>query len=174
MMTTHTQPSSEQRNDEGRVAGMLLIGLGALFLLGQLFNLGAWILPILGVTFLVIGGIKRQAGWMIPGGILSGLALGVFVVEGPFTIAEPAAGGLFLIAFASGWLLIYLASRLLTEEAQVWALIPAGIMALTGGFVLLSEWNAPLVDGIIWLISVAWPLVLIGIGQRLLLRRRAE
>jgi uncharacterized membrane protein len=169
-MTTQTQPSGGQRWSERRTGGIVLVALGLFFLLAQFLNLGAWVLPILGLAFLTVGAVTRQAGWMIPGGILSGLALGVFMVEGPLGVAEPVAGGLFLIAFAAGWVLIYLASRLLTTDPQRWALIPAGIMALIGGLVFLAELGGPAVEQIMRLVNLGWPLILVGIGTALLVR----
>jgi hypothetical protein len=173
-MTTQTQPSGEPRWNERRVGGIVLLALGLFFLAAQFLNLGVWVLPILGLAFLTVGAVTRQAGWMIPGGILSGLALGVFMVEGPIGVGATAAGGLFLIAFAAGWVLIYIASRLLTNDPQSWALIPAAIMAAIGALVFLAELNGPLMQQVLRLATFGWPLILVGIGVVLLVRERRQ
>lgn len=169
-MATQFQPSNQQHGSERRTGGIVLVALGLFFLLAQFLNLGAWVLPILGLAFLTVGAVTRQAGWMIPGGILSGLALGVFMVEEPFSRADPVAGGLFLIAFAAGWALIYIASRLLTNDPQSWALIPAGIMAFIGTLVYVAEFTGPAVRLFFRILYVGWPLALVGIGVILLAR----
>jgi hypothetical protein len=165
--TTHT---TERSRRDRLTVGVVLIAIGVLLLIGQVFE--TWIaLPALAVGFLVAGAYRREAGWMIPGGILSGISLGIFLLDGPYAGAEgELQGGIFLLAFAAGWLLIVLLSALLTTERQWWALIPAGIFALIGMAVL---------GGGIWMTALSlvgrfWPLALIVAGLALLVgwRRR--
>jgi hypothetical protein len=170
IMTTQTQPSDEQRWNERRIGGIVLVALGIFFLAAQFLNLGAWVLPILGLAFLTVGAATRQAGWMIPGGILSGLALGVFMVEEPLSREDPTNGGLFLIAFAAGWVLIYIASRLLTNNPQHWAIIPASIMASIGAMTYVAEYTGPTIKLFLRTLYAGWPLILVGIGAMLLMR----
>lgn len=169
-MATQFQPAEEQSRRERRIGGIALVALGIFFLLAQFLNLGAWVLPILGLGLLSVGVLTKQAGWMIPGGILSGLALGVFTVEHPLSRDNPVAGGLFLIAFAAGWALIYVASRLFTNNPQRWALIPAGIMAGIGAMTFVAEFTGPSIRLFFRVLNVGWPLILIAIGVNLLVR----
>jgi hypothetical protein len=158
--------------DQKQLAGpLLLIGLGALFLLEQVFNFGWLVLPVLAASFLTLGLATRQAGWLIPGGILGGLSLGIALTDGPFRVAGAGSeerGGLFLLAFALGWASISLLSKLFTREPQTWALIPGGLMALIGLAVLADQ---PGLQVLRWL-GALWPVGLIAAGVYLLYRGR--
>ena len=158
--------------DHKQLAGpLLLIGLGALFLLEQVFNFGWLVLPVLAASFLTLGLATRQAGWLIPGGILGGLSLGIALTDGPFRVAgagSEARGGLFLLAFALGWASIYLLSKLFTREPQTWALIPGGIMALIGLAVLADQPGLQ----VLRVLGALWPVALIVVGVYLLYRGR--
>lgn len=163
------EPARGPRND--MTAGIILVALGLLFLAGQFFDVGIWILPILAVGFLGLGVARRSAGWMIPGGILSGIALGVLLVEGRVAQGD-AEGGVFLLAFAAGWAVVYLGSRLFTAQPQTWALIPGAIMAIIGGLVLLDAaglaWPMLTLQGL----GMLWPLILVAIGAYIIIRGR--
>ncbi len=160
--------------DHKQLAGpLLLIGLGALFLLEQVFDFGWLVLPVLAASFLTLGIATRQAGWLIPGGILGGLSLGIALTEAPYRVVgadSEARGGLFLLAFALGWASIYLLSKLFTREPQTWALIPGGIMAVIGLAVLADEPGLQLLR----LLGTLWPVGLIAAGVYLLFRERGR
>ncbi|MCB8984132.1 MAG: hypothetical protein H6659_09920 [Ardenticatenaceae bacterium] len=154
--------------------GIILISIGLLALLGQLVNwqlspdFGVYLLSVLGALFLVWGIITRQAGPMIPGGILSGLGLGVVLVE---TMSWPQGmdeGGVFLLAFALGWVLITVLTAVFTSKTHWWPLIPGGIIAVVGLAVLFG--------GVFWqalnLLNLVWPLLLIILGITIIFNAR--
>jgi hypothetical protein len=128
----------------------------------------------LGIFFLAWGVYKREAGLMIPGGILSGIGLGIALVAGPFEWTDgELSGGVFMGAFALGWVLITLFSALFTDETQWWPLIPAAIMAIISGALLAQ---GPYLVALEWL-GKLWPLALIIGGIAVLfggLRRRQK
>ncbi|MFN2164310.1 MAG: hypothetical protein ACK2UN_19750, partial [Candidatus Promineifilaceae bacterium] len=70
------------------VGGLFLIGLGLLFLLNQftdlpgLENVAIYFVLVLGIIFLAWGVLSREAGLMVPGGILTGIGLGIALVAG--------------------------------------------------------------------------------------------
>jgi len=155
----------DKRKSRG-VGGVILIVIGLLALLGQFVdveiwdNVGLYILPVLGAIFLVWGIAARNMGPIIPGGILSGLGLGIILVEKvswPETVDE---GGVFLLAFALGWALITVLTAVFTAKTQWWPLIPGGIIAVIGFAILFG--------GIFWqalnLMNIIWPLLLIALG----------
>ncbi len=156
------------RWQENRNGALAMIGVGA-FLLALTVVGKLWLaLPILGAAFLMAGVVSREAGWLIPGGIMGGISLGIFLIEGPFRLAgEEGEGGLFMLAFALGWLSIALLS-LLTRERLWWALIPAGIMGLIG----LAALGGGIWSSLLRLVGLAWPVGLIVGGFYLLLRYR--
>ncbi len=154
------------RRNSGLVWGAILIAIGVFALLQQVvhLDLGLYFLPLLALIFLLAGVLGRRYGLIIPGGILAGIGAGALLIEGPFKYLEdPARGGVFMITFASGWLLITLASLLIGRQI-LWPLIPGAFMGLFG-IILLTGQNS-------FLSTVAWPVILIAIGLYLVLRRR--
>ncbi|NCC31627.1 MAG: hypothetical protein EOM24_06310 [Chloroflexia bacterium] len=152
------------------VGGMLLIGAGIALILAQFFNLGIWVLLMLGVGFTVAGIVTRQAGWFIPGGILNGIGLGVLLIESGMVSGEPTEGAAFLLAFALGWASITLFTRLFSDKAMLWPLIPGGIMALIGGALFLGEVGL----GMLSTLNYIWPLLLVIGGLMIIVRSRQQ
>ncbi len=154
------------RRNAGLVWGAILIVIGLFALVQQVFHfdLGLYFLPLLAVIFLVAGVLGRNYGLIIPGGILAGIGVGALLMEGPFKYLEdPARGGVFMITFAGGWLLITLASLLIGRQIM-WPLIPAAFLGLFGIVLLAGQTTI--------LNTVGWPIILIAIGLYLVLRRR--
>ena len=156
------------RWQDNRNGALAMIGVGAFLLALTVVDRVSLALPVLGVAFLAAGVLTREAGWLIPGGIMGGISLGIFLIEGPFRLAgEEGEGGLFMLAFALGWFIMVPLS-LFTRERLWWALIPAGIMGLIGLAALLGGiWG-----GALRLAGLIWPVGLIVGGLYLLYRYR--
>lgn len=157
------------------IGGLILIVIGLLFLLNQFFdmpgleNVAIFFVLGLGIIFLSWGVIAREAGLMIPGGILTGIGLGIALVAGPFEFEDGnLSGGVFMGAFALGWVLITVFTALFTDETHWWPLIPAAIMALISGALLIE---GPFMVALEWL-GKLWPLALIIGGIAILLGAR--
>lgn len=100
--------------------------------------------------------------------ILGGIGLGAWLIKGPFShLDEQARGGIFLLCFALGWGSITLLSTRFAGQVHWWPLIPASLMAVTGG-VLLAGSLAPQV---LVFIESAWPFGLVALGLYLLFGR---
>jgi hypothetical protein len=168
--STNVTPAADRRNT--MVGGALLVAIGLLVLLAQNVQaetLGLLFLPALGGLFLIAGIIGRQVGFIIPGGILTGIGLGVIFTQNPSLAAtETAQGGVFFIGFALGWFLIPVLSKLFTRETQWWALIPGAIMALLGGSLMLG--GAAL--NVLEFAGRWWPLILVALGLLIIVRRK--
>jgi hypothetical protein len=153
------------------VAGVALVVIGLVSLLTNIIDspsLGMLIVPTLGLVFTLWGIVVRQVGLLIPGGILSGIGLGIYLVDGPFSaLSGDAEAGVFLLAFALGWGLITLLSAFV-ERIHWWPLIPGGILALIGGALL----QGGLALEILAWVGKLWPLGLIAFGLYLVLRRK--
>ena len=178
-MATQIQSNGRERcgNSEARhrwLAGTALIAIGLFVLIAQFVEsetLGLLFLPGLGLIFLLWGSLARSVGLLIPGGILSGIGLGVYLMGGPLSHLEgEAEGAVFLLSFAAGWALITLLSALVCQEAHWWPLIPGGIMALIGGALLAG---GAALTALEWA-GKAWPLIFIGFGLYLLLRHARD
>ncbi len=165
--------NTTRSNRQPLIGGIILIAIGALTLLAQLDlfeNIGMFFVPILGLIFLAWGLMTRTFGLVIPGGILSGIGLGIVLIEGPLAgLGEPAEGAVFLMAFAAGWLLIALLSKFTAGSFQWWPLIPAGVLALVGGLSVAGEAGLQVLK----VIGYAWPVALIAAGAWIILRKRA-
>ncbi len=168
--STNVTQTSDRRGT--LVGGALLIAIGLLVLLAQNIKteaLGLLFLPALGGLFLVAGIVGRQAGFIIPGGILTGIGLGAIFTQNPALAAtQTAQGGVFFIGFAVGWFLITVLSKLFTHDTQRWPLIPGAIMALIGGVLMLG--GAAL--NVLEFAGRWWPLILVALGLIIIARRR--
>lgn len=173
-MNANTQTTVEKnsRASGGIVAGIILIACGLVSLAVRFTSLQPTMYPlILGVIFLAAGLLTRKSGLLIPGGILTGLFAGVTLMFGPFAhLPEPANAGIFLAAFAGGWVLISLLS-LYTEGLRKWwswPLYPAVVIGLIATALLAGE---PYLSGLQFL-GYIWPAFLIAGGLYLVVKQR--
>jgi hypothetical protein len=156
-----------RRNDMG--GGVALVAIGLFLLVARFLDIGQIFLLLLGGGFLAWGIATRTAGLLIPGGILSGIGLGVLLMEGPFgSVSGDAEGGVFLLSFALGWFSITALSALFTRDTQWWAVIPGTIMALIGTGVLVGGAALTVLE----FVGDYWPVALILVGLYLLFRRQ--
>ena len=167
---TETTNNISQRRNGALVGGAILISIGLFSLLENVFHLswGLYFLPLLAVIFLASGILTRRPGLLIPGGILAGLGAGSIVVEQVFPfMADPARGGVFMLAFAGGWLLITLAS-LFIGRVMLWPLIPGAFIGTMGVALFAGQTGLQFLE----LLGYFWPVVLIAVGVYLVIRRR--
>lgn len=143
-------------NSRNLAPGLVLIGLGVVFFLVQLTGVGAEaIVAVIGGAFLVAYAATRQYGFLVPGGILTGLGLGV-IWETQLTSGE---GGEVVIGLGLGFIAIYVIDVLVRRsEALWWPIIPGGILTAIG--VLIETEQGGLLAGMQWV----WPVVLIAVG----------
>ncbi len=152
--------------------GLILISIGLIALLSQfeLFsdfgNFATFFMAGLGGLFLVWGILTRQAGLIIPGGIISGIGWGIVLITGPLLQLDgsDAEGAVFMLTFAAGWAAITILTAVFTDETHWWALIPGGIMALIGGSLIFGGVLMTILE---W-VGKGWPLVLILLGVYIL------
>ena len=157
--------------------GLILVAIGLVALLNQfvdidfLGDLGLLILPGLGAMFLVWGILTRNAGLMIPGGILSGIGWGVYAIAGPLSMFQgDNEGGVFLISLGLGFGLITLVTAVFADETHWWALIPGSIIAFVGIAILFGGVFMTLLT----LLGKLWPLGLILLGISVLYNANKE
>lgn len=145
------------------IPGLTLVGVGLLILLSGAGLEGEWLPSILflaiGAAFLVVYLSQPASNWwaIIPGGVMGSLAL--------VLIAGDAGGAVMLLGLAATFGLVYLQGMVRGLHQQFWwALIPAGVLAIIGLFLLAGA-----VEQMAW-VSRLWPLVLILVGVGVLLR----
>jgi len=168
------------------VIGLLLVSVGALFLLGNLFRLNiggmvvAFIVMAPGVLFFVgmAAGGKPAGPLAIPGSILTmtGLILlgqAILFQFDPtayatwayaWTLVFPTSVGLGLIIFG-----VWSAEPRLVRLGLGWSSVGLVLFALFGAFfeLLLNLTDNPITD-------LMWPALLIGVGLYLLRRPRRQ
>ncbi len=154
-----------RRHDHILIGGIFLVLLGLTVLLQNWFDIGMYAVLLLGGSMLVWGAVSRRSGWIIPGGVMTGIGLGILAMEGPWQFPPELESGIFLLCFAFGWFLITLLTALYTCT-QWWALIPGGIMAVIGGSILLTNGAVRWED-----LNLVYAGILITIGLVILLFR---
>jgi len=168
-MATHTHELGKS-HPRSWIGGALLVALGLLLFAEQFLRVDlAWLLlPGLALVFLAAGIASRRAGFLVPGSILGGLSLGILGTLYPFqNLAEPAQGGLFLLALAAGFAFITPLTALVMGRAHWWALLVAALVGLVGGALFAGEIGLRALE----LVGKAWPVVLVAIGAGLIVRR---
>jgi hypothetical protein len=143
--------------------GLVLIGIGVLFLFVQLTDIGGEaVVAIIGGGLLVGYAVTRRYGLLVPGGILSGLGLGIIWQE---RVLQDA-GGAVLVGLGVGFLAVYLIDAFARRgRALWWPVIPGGI-TLTIGLMLEAGPGGTLVA-----VAPLWPIVVIAIGAALVLHQ---
>ncbi len=157
--------------------GILLILAGLFMLLGQFIHFeiaGGIFLTVLGLFFILWGASKRQAGLLVPGGILCGLSLGVILVEDVELISAQYSDAVILISLGLGFVLITLLTQIFTTNKYWWALIVGGILSAVGSVLLIS--TLPGAESLKDLLIVAgralnylWPIFMVGLGIKIII-----
>ena len=110
---------------------MVLIAIGLALLIGQVVpNGGRYIVLIVGAALLAGGIATRAYGLVVPGGIVTGVGVGILL-----DAAEPGRGGsgLFLLSLGLGFISIWLVASLLRlPENHPWPFIPGLILTSIG------------------------------------------
>lgn len=167
-----SQDTTTQRNS--MIGGIVLIVIGLFTLVAQITRsetLGLLILPALAAIFLAWGIMTRNAGLLVPAGILGGLGIGVLLITGALSaLPGEAKGGVVVLSLGLGFVAVTLLSTIITNKKQAWALIPGAILALVGAALLAGGAGLQVLE----FIGNLWPLVLIGIGVSIIFFGRAK
>jgi hypothetical protein len=139
-------PSPDRRpfswNELWRAGDILILLLGLMLLAG--FGSGLLCLALLlpAAAALVLGIGRRSAGWLVPAGVLGGVALGVLLVDQSAWLADYPQlnrNALHLVAQGAGWLSITVLTRRFTGRPQYWPLLPGLLLILAGIMILISS-----------------------------------
>jgi len=148
-------PRAVQRGRRSQVAtGIALVVIGFVALALQYFEGPgrAVVLLLAGGSFIATYFYSDIYGLLIPGGILSGLGLGILGEWSELSVKDPNAIGLGI-----GFVSIYVIERLYRRRAHWWPLIPGVILIISGLGARFGD-----VGHILWRSSPA-VLVLLGI-----------
>lgn len=142
-------------NQRNLAPGLILIGLGVFLGIVQLTGVGGEaVVAVIGGAFLIAYAATRQYGFLVPGGIMTGLGLGII-----WETQVEAGGGAVLIGLGLGFVSIYLIDALVRQSAALWwPIIPGGILA---GIGILVETER---EGLLDELELLWPVALIVLG----------
>jgi hypothetical protein len=137
------------------VFGLVLVVIGIAGLVGMAFpQAGGLVVLAIGLGMLVLFLATRAYGWLIPGGIVTGLGAGIAVAEYG-NVSED--GGVIVAGLGLGFLSIWILGSLFRlRENHPWPLVPGAILVTIGASLWLQ--NATSID------VELWPLLLIVLG----------
>lgn len=143
--------------------GVILVVLGVIFIAGQRLGIGGeGVTAAIGLAFLTAFAFTRNYGFLVPGGIMTGLGLGIVYKMRSDGNSVPVLLGLGL-GFASIYALDAVNRRTVWGW---WPLIPGGVLTLIGLV------RASRSEGWLGVVGQWWPLALIAVGAYLLVRPR--
>lgn len=116
-------------NDRRTLAGLILVVIGLAVLANEWLTVpDAIVIASIGVVFLVAYAFTRRYGFLVPGMILGFGSVGVWLQDSGYD----ESGGLVALAFAVGFLGVYVVDAATRDGSRWWPLIPGTILALIG------------------------------------------
>jgi hypothetical protein len=165
-MSNTTQPVRSDGRDQV-VFAIALIGIGAIGLISQVWrpnaDLGGWVVLVIGLAFLAGFGYTRRYGYVVPGGIMTGLGAGILASQLIRWSTNEGEGGAVVLGLGLGFLGI-LALQTFAREVgnRWWPIIPGGILSVVGAALLIGGTAVQLLD--------YWGIAIIAIGVVVLWR----
>lgn len=152
--------------------GAVLIGLGVMLFAAERVPEGYESLTVIagiGLILVVVALVTRAYGVLIPGGLMTGIGLGVSAVEN-LTVEGLAAAGVILGGIGLGFVLVYLLDRLFLRASNAWPMIPA-VLLIGGGAVFYFAARAGVGAEAQEVLNLVWAALLIGFGLWILVRQ---
>lgn len=164
---------SQVARDTGRgtrdqiVFAIVLIVVGIVGLAARFWqptpDLGGWIVAAIGLGFLAAFAATRHYGYLVPGGIMTGLGIGIVTSQTVAWTTSEGEGGAVVVGLALGFISIAVIGNVVRlERPTMWALIPGGILGAVGSALLVGKGAVQLLD---W-----WGVGLVVIGLVIALR----
>ncbi len=146
--------------DRRSTPGVLLIAIGLVLLIAQWFDVtGAAALGSIAGVLLVMYVSTRRYGFLIPGMILGGLAVGVGFQGSGY---DPE-GGIVVAGLGAGFLAIFVVDSFVAGAERWWPLVPGALLVLVGA-TQIAEGAGAAAE-----IAKLWPLGLVLAGLVVLL-----
>jgi hypothetical protein len=150
---------------------IVLIVVGVVGLASQMFefstNTGGLIVMIIGLGLLAAFAYTRGYGYLIPGGIMTGLGAGIIASESLTFETDEAASGAIVLGLGLGFLAIWVIGGIMrVAQNHWWPVIPGGILVVLGGALLIGDQAVSLLD--------YWGVAIIVVGLFVLWRAFVE
>ena len=164
-MSEPTQPTGGGPRDRVVLAIILIVvGLGGL--VTQVFDvteaMGGLIVALIGLGLLGAFAFTRQYGYLVPGGIMTGLGGGL-IVSTSVDLTDEQTGGVIVLGLGLGFAAIWVIGSIArVAENHWWPLIPGGVLALIGALLLIGGQAVNLLD--------YWGLAIVALGLLVLWR----
>lgn len=127
---------------------------------------GGVVVLLIGVGLLGAFSMTRQYGYLVPGGIMTGLGAGIVASES-LTMTDDGTGGVIVLGLGLGFVSIWVIGALVNiAQHHWWPLIPGAILATVGGALLIGSEAVGLLD--------YWYVAVILLGVIVLLRGMVE
>ncbi|MDH4142882.1 MAG: hypothetical protein OEV61_09735, partial [Chloroflexota bacterium] len=143
---------------------LIVVGIGGLALqrVDTGPGIGGLIVLTIGLAFLGAFIYTRQYGYLIPGGIMTGLGGGI-LASASLTLTDEETGGVVVLGLGLGFLSIWVIGAIMrVAEGHWWPVIPGGILAIVGGALLIGGQAVDLLD--------YWGVAVIAAGLLVLVR----
>lgn len=149
---------------------VILIVIGGVGLAAQVLdftaNVGGLVIAIIGLGFVVAFAFTRQYGYLVPGGIMTGLGAGIIASE-QLVLADEQTGGAVVLGLGLGFLAIWAIGAIAhASRHHWWPLIPGGILTVVGAVLLIGGQAVNLLD--------YWGVAIVAIGLIVLWRAWSE
>ena len=159
-MSQTTQGAGRGARDQ-IIFAIILIVMGVAGLLARVWqpsgNVGGWVVAVIGLGFLGAFFYTHRYGYLVPGGIMTGLGAGIVMSQGFTWASSESEGGAVVLGLGAGFLLIWAIGTLLQlAEHHWWPLIPGGILATVGTALLVGGGAIRALD--------YWGVILVAIG----------
>lgn len=164
-MTGMTQGARTGQRDQ-IVFAIILIVIGAGGFVVQAtegkVDIGGIVVLLSGLGLLGAFISTRHYGYLVPGGILTGLGAGI-ALQDAYALTGDPSGGVIVLGLGLGFVSIWVLAQVLDVQRTLWwPLVPGGILAIVGGTLLIGGDAVRLLD---W-----WALVLVVVGLLVLWR----
>jgi hypothetical protein len=127
--------------------------------------------PLLGVALLAWGLFSWRYGPTVPGCIITGLGVAIYLTESQPRLSGEAEGGWIVLGLAAGFAAIVVMNVLFKQKNLWWPLIPAIILGIVGTLLVIGTREA---QDVLELIGRYWPVLLIVLGLWVLFGRREQ
>ncbi len=119
-------------------------------------DVGGIIVLLIGLGLLGAFAYTRQYGYLIPGGIMTGLGAGIALQDLQVMSAE-SSGGVIVLGLGLGFLSIWVIGGVVrVAQHHWWPIIPGGILTAIGALLIIGSEAQGVLD--------YWYIVLIAVG----------
>ncbi len=165
-VTTGSRPGRDRV-----VFALVLIVVGVIGLITQVWrpttDVGGWVVGLIGLGFLGAFLYTRQYGYLVPGGIMTGLGAGIVVSQVVTWTSSQGEGGAVVLGLGLGFLAIWVIGALMrTAQNHWWPMIPGGILVIVGAALLIGGTAIDVLD--------YWGFGVVAVGLLILWRAWSE